>query len=295
MGPVVAMISRGRRYWRASTALATPLLAGIVITASAPGLFHISVRQGDTLWALAHRYHTSVAKLVALNHLPGNGNFIYPGEVLAVPAPPPPPTVWRAYRVVPGDTVDGIAARFKVPVTAIAGRNHLSGAMTVYIGQTLWLPETAPAAPAAPAAAWRRPGAPTGGPDRATVRAMLIDAAHAYGVDPNLVLAVAWQESGWNQDTISSSGALGAMQVEPNTGRFVASYLLHRPVNLYSAADNIDAGVALLALLTREAPIPAAVAGYYQGLDSVRKRGMWPETKRYVADVLALRARFAGD
>lgn len=124
---------------------------------------------------------------------------------------------------------------------------------------------------------------------------MLIDAAHAYGVDPNLVLAVAWQESGWNQDTISSSGALGAMQVEPNTGRFVASYLLHRPVNLYSAADNIDAGVALLALLTREAPIPAAVAGYYQGLDSVRKRGMWPETKRYVADVLALRARFAGD
>jgi hypothetical protein len=35
-----------------------------------------------------------------------------------------------------------------------------------------------------------------------------------------------------------------------------------------------------------------AVAGYYQGLRSVRERGMFPDTKRYVDNVMALRARF---
>ena len=38
--------------------------------------------------------------------------------------------------------------------------------------------------------------------------------------------------------------------------------------------------------------IPEAVAAYYQGLGSVRDRGMLPDTQKYVNDVLALRARF---
>jgi len=37
-----------------------------------------------------------------------------------------------------------------------------------------------------------------------------------------------------------------------------------------------------------------AAAGYYPGLSSVRSVGMLPETRRYVADVLALRPRFGG-
>jgi hypothetical protein len=35
-----------------------------------------------------------------------------------------------------------------------------------------------------------------------------------------------------------------------------------------------------------------AAAGYYQGLGSVRRIGMLPETRRYVADVMALKAGF---
>ena len=35
-----------------------------------------------------------------------------------------------------------------------------------------------------------------------------------------------------------------------------------------------------------------AVAGYYQGLKSVRERGMFPDTKRYVANILALKKQF---
>ena len=37
-----------------------------------------------------------------------------------------------------------------------------------------------------------------------------------------------------------------------------------------------------------------AVAGYYQGLASVKAHGMYPDTRQYVADVLALQQRFGG-
>ena len=118
--------------------------------------------------------------------------------------------------------------------------------------------------------------------------------ARRWGVDTRLALAVAWQESGFNQRWISSTGAVGAMQVEPYTGNFVSTYLVHRRLNLYNARDNATAGVALLSVLLRETHgnKRTAVAGYYQGLASVRARGMFTDTKAYVRSVLALRNRF---
>ena len=38
----------------------------------------------------------------------------------------------------------------------------------------------------------------------------------------------------------------------------------------------------------------SAIAGYYQGLASVQSRGMFDDTRRYVANVQALRSRFGG-
>ena len=63
-----------------------------------------------------------------------------------------------------------------------------------------------------------------------------------------------------------------------------------------SAAENIRAGVLLLhELLGVTGDDDAmAVAGYYQGLASVKAHGMYPDTQRYVADVLALQQRFGG-
>jgi hypothetical protein len=37
-----------------------------------------------------------------------------------------------------------------------------------------------------------------------------------------------------------------------------------------------------------------AAASYYQGLSSVRRIGMLPETRRYVANVMSLRSAFGG-
>src|SRR5438094_391137 len=55
---------------------AVAILLAVAVTASAGGR-HYTVRPGDTLSAIAARYHTSVAALVHLNNLPGSGNLSY--------------------------------------------------------------------------------------------------------------------------------------------------------------------------------------------------------------------------
>jgi soluble lytic murein transglycosylase-like protein len=63
-----------------------------------------------------------------------------------------------------------------------------------------------------------------------------------------------------------------------------------------SALDNVRGGVAVLRslLLATGENQRETIAAYYQGLDSVRARGMLPSTRRYVRDVLALESRFGG-
>jgi hypothetical protein len=117
--------------------------------------------------------------------------------------------------------------------------------------------------------------------------------ARAYGWSPAFVKALAWQESGWQQHVTSSAGAVGIMQVLPETGAFV-SRRAGRTFDLHNPADNVEAGVAFLDYLYgvtgRNAEL--TLAGYYQGLASVRHNGVFPATEQFIANVLALRERF---
>jgi LysM repeat protein len=293
---------RIRRGLRRAGAVAAPLALAAAVTAGASGLLHIRIQPGDTLTAIAERYHTTVAALIALNHLPGNGNLIYAGSWLAVPAATGSGTGGSAryasrnasarYVVRPGDTLDGVAARFHVSPAAIARVNHLPRSLMIDIGQVLAIPR--------PAGARAGRAAPTHGiPPRpqsiAEVRTVIVDTARAYGVDPALALAISWQESGFNEAMISRTGAVGVMQIEPYTDRYVSEYLVGRPLDPAVLQDNVTAGVALLReLLRMSGSQRKAVAGYYQGLGSVRAHGMLPSTRQYVADVLSLEQRFAG-
>jgi soluble lytic murein transglycosylase-like protein len=123
---------------------------------------------------------------------------------------------------------------------------------------------------------------------------MIRSTASRWGVDRSLALAVSYMEAGFNQSMVSKVGAVGAMQIMPETGRWLSDYVVHRKLRIHYAADNVTAGCALLSVLLRETngDVRIAVAGYYQGLASVRQRGMYDDTKRYVANVLALRNRF---
>jgi soluble lytic murein transglycosylase-like protein len=131
-------------------------------------------------------------------------------------------------------------------------------------------------------------------PSRETVAALIRSTSRRWGVDQSLALAVSYMEAGFNQSMVSKVGAVGAMQIMPATGRWLSAYVVHRTLDIHKATDNVTAGVALLSVLLRETNgnVRVAVAGYYQGLASVRQRGMYDDTKRYVANVLALRNRF---
>jgi soluble lytic murein transglycosylase-like protein len=117
-----------------------------------------------------------------------------------------------------------------------------------------------------------------------------------HGAPGSLAAAIAWQESGFNNAAVSSANARGIMQLMPGTWDWVQSNLASGPLSPTSPEDNVRAGSLYLARLLREAGGDArlAAAGYYQGLHSVRTRGMFDDTKRYVDNVLALRARFGG-
>ena len=108
-------------------------------------------------------------------------------------------------------------------------------------------------------------------------------------MDPRLALAIAYQESGWNQRAVSPANAVGVMQVIPAGGQW-ASGLVGRRLDLLDTRDNITAGVVMLRALGRSTErTEDAVAAYYQGLAALRKHGMYGDTKRYVATVMHLR------
>jgi hypothetical protein len=124
------------------------------------------------------------------------------------------------------------------------------------------------------------------------VRALLEHWAGVYGVDPKLVRALAWMESGYHPGLVSSSGARGVMQVLPVTKHYVEHYLLHHRVP-WTVSGGIQVGVVYLRQLLREfnGNVSLALAAWYQGPASIRKNGVAPGTRAFVADVLALRRR----
>jgi soluble lytic murein transglycosylase-like protein len=120
--------------------------------------------------------------------------------------------------------------------------------------------------------------------------------AAQHGVPADLATAVAWQESGFNNAMVSSANARGIMQVMPGTWAWVQENLASEQLDPDSATDNVRAGSLYLGRLLQETggDERTAVAGYYQGLASVRRDGLLPETERYVDNVMALRSRFGG-
>jgi soluble lytic murein transglycosylase-like protein len=127
----------------------------------------------------------------------------------------------------------------------------------------------------------------------AQIQAMVRQTAVQMGVDPALALAVAEQESSFRQNVTSPVGAIGVMQIMPANRDWLAGMTGRPHLDLNKTADNIAAGIAMLRWLRAEAGnLDDAIAGYYQGLGSVQSRGMYDDTKAYVAQVKARMARF---
>jgi len=127
---------------------------------------------------------------------------------------------------------------------------------------------------------------------RALVHKILLEAAARHQVDPKLVLALAYWESGWDQSRVSETGAVGLMQVQPETATEAGPALLGREVDLDNPYDNADVGVAILRqdIAAFNGP-QQGLAAYYQGPTSLKADGMFPDTQQYVEGILDLASR----
>ncbi len=128
-----------------------------------------------------------------------------------------------------------------------------------------------------------------GSATRDAVRASIDHWSAAYGVDPQLARATAWMESGFQESVVSNVGALGVMQLLPGTWQWVDQVLLGTTTpRTYDG--NIRAGVRYLRWLLDEfdGNRRLALAGYYQGAQAVRDRGLFDDTKQYVTVILKL-------
>ena len=127
---------------------------------------------------------------------------------------------------------------------------------------------------------------------QAEVRARLDVWAARLGVSSQLVRALAWMESGFQQRVVSNVGARGVLQTLPSTRQFVEEVLLGRRVP-FTLDGDIEVGILYLRHLLHRfgGSERLALAAWYEGEQAVRQIGLYKETKLFVSDVLSLRAR----
>lgn len=285
-----------------SLEIPAPGTAPAAATAEPAPLGGYRVRLGDTLSAIAAEHGVSVDALAGANGLDPSAPLPV-GTSLRLPAEGTtstgaPATSSTGQRLVnPGETLWSIAMANGITPAALAAANGLDPEAHIIAGTHLTIP--AAGSSGVSSAVEGSTALPTGSAPTATGGSLdgatIGQIAASNGAPSSLAQAIAWQESGFNNDMVSVANARGIMQVMPATWDYVQHNLTSTPLDPNSPADNVRAGSLLLGQLLRETGDPAtAVAAYYQGLGSVREIGMLPATRQYVANVLALQQRFGG-
>ncbi len=248
------------------------------------------IRWGDTLSGIAARYGTTVSAIRSMN--PTLGTYLIAGRSLRICSPcssgatyqvaspqtASPRTSRNTHIVQPGETLGSIAARYGLTTSTLMDANNLTNPNFLRIGEALTVPTLT-----------------VGASDPYGARASIIRYAQLYGMESSLPLAIAWQESGFNESLVSSTGAIGVMQVEPYTARTIRAQL-GRAFNLYNTDDNVHAGVYWLSVLLRHygGDERAAIAAYYEGGQALATHGYFRDTVQYVNNVMSLKNTFSG-
>jgi LysM repeat protein len=250
---------------------------------------------------IAHQYGTTVDALATANNL-ADPNRVVIGSVLKIPGagagagaaaagPPTSGTSGGTVTISPGQTLTSIAVDHRTTVAMLEAVNGIVHPNLIVSGMQLRLPpastsamasDTVPADGALPALLRAHPG-------RIALRSLFVHWAIVEGVSPALLEAMCWWESGWQTYISSVTNALGVCQLEPSTVTNLQHQLGQLNLDPNVASDNIEmAAVFLHQLMVATAgDASMALAGYYQGLASVRSAGLFPSTKQYVKGILA--------
>ncbi len=271
--------------------VALVMAAVIGLLLAAPGSVRADeyrVLEGDTLSEIAERYGMTVEELAETNGIV-DPDLILSGEVLLVPGGAGGQAAiarqggqtsgGATYIIQFGDTLSEIAERFGVPAVAIVKANGLADPHFIVEGETLTIPVV------------ESPLVPVVSPQ---IEALLEDFATVEGLDAGLVKALAYAESGWQQDAVSATGAAGVMQIVPSTGYWLETEVFGYDLNIETSAyDNIKAGARYLRiLLDITGDIDQAVAAYYQGYSTLSLGVIFEDTIQYVATVNVIKERF---
>jgi LysM repeat protein len=300
---------------RALPSITLLVLALAVPSAASADVSHV-VAPGESLSSVAAADGLSVSELAAANGLSPEAELLA-GTTIAIPAgeaeaatseasaesaepTAPSTTEGGGYVVQPGDTLSDIAARAGVSVESLAALNGLDPEALLLAGTVVRLPGASSEAAegsqgqAETVASVAGPPYPT---EETVAPSEVGTIAEENGVPSSFAEAIAEQESGFDNRFTSSTGARGVMQIEPETWSWIGQDLAGTELDPASAASNVRGGVLMLHWLLDETEgDPAlAAAGYFQGLESVRREGELPETEQYVSSVLAEQASFGGE
>lgn len=267
---------------RAGILAAVAVFAAVPITLAIASETHV-VGPGETLSGIADQYGISVDELANENSI-ADPDLIFEGQTLRIgpgasAQQTPSSAAELTHTVLEGETLTDIAALFGTSVDEIVRLNDIEDPNVVRIGQTLRVPT---------------PRA-SGHVSRAEARAILRDAEAEFGLPRGLLLALAWQESGWQQAIVSDAGAIGITQLLPATADWAIEQFVPDAHNWRgSATDNARMGAAVLAYYLRRTggDERMALAAYYQGWKSVSEHGFFDETVDYVDSIVALQPQF---
>ncbi len=200
------------------------------------------------------------------------------------------------YTIRHGDTLSAIAARRRIDVLTLARMNDITNIHLIIAAHSLCLP-------LATKSGEQRSGRHISGMSNGSVRwyaytsleestyqqvnILLRQAAGYYGLPANLVIAIARQESRFQQHVIASDGGIGVMQIMPDTAMWI-NQLAGTTRDPYKLQDNIFMGAFYLHMLsdTFHGNIPEIISAYNEGPWAVTHRGIFNWS--YVNTVLSI-------